>query len=169
MTLNLPKLPWVKVRTHLHVISNLCEIGTSIDSTLKDINQTHFSLFLSVTLPLPNDRWSTCVNQIRFDKWMIDCVDRKENPECCHIGCFSLVSPGPILGRQVGTNSYSVELHVLTLRGNLSTTYPDWVFNLFLNKLLRLSKYFTNWKQLFLYNILILFHVLESAKLMKCI
>lgn len=37
MTLNLPKLPWVKVRTHLHVISNLCEIGTSIDSTLKDI------------------------------------------------------------------------------------------------------------------------------------
>lgn len=93
MTLNLPKLPWVKVRTHLHVISNLCEIGTSIDSTLKDINQTHFSLFLSVTLPLPNNRWSTCVNQIRFDKWMIDCVDRKENPECCHIGCFSLVSP----------------------------------------------------------------------------
>lgn len=66
-----------------------------------------------------------------------------------------------ILGRQVGTNSYSVELHVLTLRGNLSTTYPDWVFNLFLYKLLRLSKYFTNWKQPFLYNILILFHVLE--------
>lgn len=54
-----------------------------------------------------------------------------------------------ILGRQVGTNSYSVELHVLTLRGNLSTTYPDWVFNLFPYKLLRLSKYFMNWKQLF--------------------
>lgn len=111
MTLNLPKLPWVKVRTHLHVISNLCEIGTSIDSTLKDINQTHFSLFLSVTLPLPNNRWSTCVNQIRFDKWMIDCVDRKENPECCHIGCFSRFAWAvwSILGRRVGTNSYSVE------------------------------------------------------------
>lgn len=106
MTLNLPKLPWVKVRTHLHVISNLCEIGTSIDSTLKDINQTHFSLFLSVTLPLPNNRWSTCVNE-RFDKWMIDCVDRKENPECCHIAAFLLFRLGCLIHiRKTGWNQF---------------------------------------------------------------